>query len=134
MIKLSFRIYLLANLSVLMFVFGLAMMLVSFSDFEIVLYVSMVSFLFTLSVIPALVLIFWMVGRIKQNIFIKWILFLLLIAICATIPTFMIEFPRLVFSAPLLQFSLPAAFLGVLFQANPIHQYLINSHGKENPE
>ena len=128
MIKLTLKIYLLANLTVVIFI--LAMTLPSLDEFSYVLFFALFSLLFTLPVIPALLLVFWLVGSIQQNILTKWILFLLFIALCSTIPTILIDF----LSGNLLQFSMPAAFLGVLFQANPIHQYLINSYGKENPD
>ena len=99
-------------------------------EFNNVIFFALLSFLFTLPVIPALILVFWLVGRMQQNIFIKWILFLVFISLCSTIPTLLID----PLSGYLLILSMPAAFMGVLLQANPIHQYLINSYGKENPE
>jgi hypothetical protein len=132
MVKLSLRIYLLANLAMV-----ITILIVGYpfwDDLSILFIAAAVSLIFSLPVIPALLLIFWMVGRLQQNIFFKWILFLVLIAGCATLPWFLFEFLQMVFSGYLLQFSILAAFLAVLFQANPIHQYLINSYGKENPE
>ena len=130
MIKLSFRIYLLANLTVVLsfLIMGLPL---KGEEFSFLLLIGLISLVITLPVIPALFLVFWVVAMLRQNIFIKWILFLVLIAFCSFIPLFILERGM---HGDLLQFSMPAAFLGVLFQANPIHQYLINSYGKENPE
>ena len=128
MVKLSFRIYLLATLSLVLVI--LAMTMPALDEFNNVIFFALLSFLFTLPVIPALILVFWLVGRMQKNIFIKWILFLVFISLCSTIPTLLID----PLSGYLLILSMPAAFMGVLLQANPIHQYLINSYGKENPE
>jgi hypothetical protein len=132
MVKLSLKIYLLANLAVVMLL--AAMAIPDLSEIETVFIVALVSFIITLPVIPALLLIFWLLGKAKQNIFIKWIWLLASIAACATIPTFLFESGRFALSGSFFRFSLLAAYLGVLFQVIPIHQYLINSYGKENPE
>ena len=132
MIKLSFRIYLLANLMVILSVFAIGQP--SWDNLYLLPIIGLFSLVFSLPVIPALFLVFWIMERMEQNILIKWSVLLLLIAICSAIPAFLIEFPKLALATELLPFSMPAAFLGVLFQSIPIHNYLNHSYGKENPE
>lgn len=132
MVKLSLKIYLLANLALVMLL--AAMALPDWSEIDFVFIVALVSFIITLPVIPALLLVFWLIGKSKHNIFIKWIWLLASIAVCAFIPILLWESGQFTLSGILFRFSLLAAYLGVLFQVIPIHQYLINSYGKENPE
>ena len=132
MIRISFRIYLLSNLALIMFL--LPLWADSMDDIYFLFIGSLFSLLITIPVVRSLFLVFWLVDNLPANIIFKWGVFLLLIAACACIPTLVIEFPRLVLDPSLMQISMPAAFIGVLFQAIPIHQYLINANGKENTE
>ena len=132
MIKLAIKIYLLANLSVILsFLF---LILLAGEELSLFLFVAMVSLIISLPVIPALFLVFWIVAIIRQSIFIKWMMLLFFIVVCSAIPALLVQISYMPSFGVLLQFSMPAALLGVLFQANPINQYLINSYGKEYPE
>jgi hypothetical protein len=84
----------------------------------------LITYLISLPVVPMLILIIWLITRMKLSLFFNWVFLVLSVAAFSFIPLITISFLTGDIEARLLSLSMPAAFAGLLFQIKPIHKFL----------
>jgi hypothetical protein len=92
-----------------------------------------ITYVFTLPVVPFLMLLMWLISKMKLSLFFNWMFFVLSVAAFSFIPIMVIGFFTGDIEPEILSFSMPAAFAGVLLQLKPIHKFLKQYSYEQDP-
>jgi hypothetical protein len=127
MIALPLRIHLMANLALIAASLLWSPDIIAWPGLMIIIYV------FTLPVVPLLVLSMYLISKMKLSLFFNWMFLVLSIAALSFIPLVIVSFFTGEITPELLSLSMPAAFAGVLLQLKPIHKFLKQYSYEQDP-